>query len=598
MMDAAWHSITFGQSTDLNFDTGILPEKRGLSEVRTIDDGIEIESRGGKLQPAHDGLSFYYCCIPATADFTLTADLTLLQLGPENGAAANGQEGCGIMLRDILGPARQNSLRPGFEEYPASSNFVMLRFAPSDRKANCPIDLCAAFRDGVVHPGGNPGIHYHSTLLENAVGTPLSDDPANRYRTRLHCSLMRSGEKLSYAYATEDPTDEKPSPLSSGDFPLSSDILQVLDQKTIYAGFFAARNACMKVEHIKLEIDARTSEPASESASEKRADTDRDLYASPSGSEEGGGTAESPLSLSSALRMLRPGQTVFLLPGIYQPMALTKEMSGLPGRSKKVRCLGAAVLRPDHEHHALITLDSDYWDFSGLELDGQGMEGVSGWMIHGHHNQISDCSVHHTCPAGRDAGFCITTLRPDRTEWPSFNCLIDCRSYENHDLTRQNADGFACRSGAGEGNQFIRCIAHHNCDDGFDLYTNISRGPGGAVRLEHCIAYANEANGFKLGGEGQECAHQVTNCLAFSNGLHGFSDNFNPGALHIENNIAYDNTRSNFLFRPSPYKLDAHQKPSSDCILKGNLSFRTADIVAEEQHDYVCAAVNEGNHFL
>jgi len=32
-----WHSITFGQSTDINFATNVLPEKIGMNETRLAD---------------------------------------------------------------------------------------------------------------------------------------------------------------------------------------------------------------------------------------------------------------------------------------------------------------------------------------------------------------------------------------------------------------------------------------------------------------------------------------------------------------------------------------------------------------------------------
>jgi hypothetical protein len=45
----------------------------------------------------------------------------------------------------------------------------------------------------------------------------------------------------------------------------------------------------------------------------------------------------------------------------------------------------------------------------------------------------------------------------------------------------------------------------------------------------------------------------VKNSLAFQNNMDGFTDNFNPGSLVLENNVSIDNKRFNFLFRKSPY---------------------------------------------
>src|SRR4051794_38977611 len=60
-----WQSVTFGQSTDLNFAANVLPGKIGTNYAApknpgTIDGEITVESRGGKLAPGHDGLTFYY----------------------------------------------------------------------------------------------------------------------------------------------------------------------------------------------------------------------------------------------------------------------------------------------------------------------------------------------------------------------------------------------------------------------------------------------------------------------------------------------------------------------------------------------------------
>ena len=66
-----WHAIAFGQSTDVNFSSNVLPEKVGVNNV-TIDGkklaiadsadlskSITIESRGGKIANSHDGLTFF-----------------------------------------------------------------------------------------------------------------------------------------------------------------------------------------------------------------------------------------------------------------------------------------------------------------------------------------------------------------------------------------------------------------------------------------------------------------------------------------------------------------------------------------------------------
>lgn len=132
-----WHSIAFGQSTDVNFSSNVLPEKIGVNDVTingkklTVDDKadlsapITIESRGGKIANTHDGLTFFYTTLPANVNFTLQATVTVDQFGPENGAKPAAQEGAGILVRDIIGAPRQNPLKEGYGGFPAASNMVM-----------------------------------------------------------------------------------------------------------------------------------------------------------------------------------------------------------------------------------------------------------------------------------------------------------------------------------------------------------------------------------------------------------------------------------------------------------------------------------------
>jgi hypothetical protein len=130
---------------------------------------------------------------------------------------------------------------------------------------------------------------------------------------------------------------------------------------------------------------------------------------------------------------------------------------------------------------------------------------------------------------------------------------VNSESYGNEDPGKINADGFAVKMRVGEGNRLEGCYSHDNIDDGFDLFNKIEDGANGVVVIENSIARNNTSNGFKLGGEGQPVAHEIRNSIAIGNHLDGFTDNFNPGKLVVVNNVAVDNQRFNYLFRPSPY---------------------------------------------
>lgn len=133
-----------------------------------------------------------------------------------------------------------------------------------------------------------------------------------------------------------------------------------------------------------------------------------------------------------------------------------------------------------------------------------------------------------------------------------------------------NADGFAVKMRVGEGNRLVACFSHDNIDDGYDLFNKIEDGPNGVVTIENSVALRNVNNGFKLGGEGIPVAHRISDSVAIENGMDGFTDNFNPGALWVKNNIAVDNKRFNFIFRPGPYT-----QPEKQGNFENNISLRS-----------------------
>ena len=86
-------------------------------------------------------------------------------------------------------------------------------------------------------------------------------------------------------------------------------------------------------------------------------------------------------------------------------------------------------------------------------------------------------------------------------------------------------------------------------------------------------------------------AHIVKNNLAFRNNMDGFTDNFNPGSLTLENNVAIDNVRFNYLFRKSPYEAAGKQGSFIN-----NQSYRFS--VASQYSDVVNGETLRGNRFI
>lgn len=651
-----WKAIAFGQSTDLNFSSNVLPEKIGVNDV-TIDGKkltpqdtadltkpVTLESRGGKIANSHDGLTFFYTELPTSDNFELQATVRVEQFGPENGAKPAAQEGAGLLVRDVIGVPRQQPLKEGYEEFPAASNLVMNAIMTQDKKDNVRVKMQAITREGISQPWGNAGAGIKKQSYKEEID--LSQTPEFRLK------LQRTNDGFITAW----------SPVGSDAWVSQSvpraDLISVQKSDHYYVGFFASRNAKITVSDASLTTSAAdtvTSKPwqvknlpvvvqlnsAAKSTSEKyrvqaRANSDgvfsvrqnevvigndkavkagemyslpttltetnafnlsftpaqgdtvhqqftvekvdgftaQTLYAAPDGTADGQGTIASPLDLASAINLLAPGGTLILKAGEYPRSEIPLAASGHAEQRKTLQAEGKAVI------HGLL-VDASYWNIKGVDITEKSLR------IQGSHNLIENVTAYRNDDTG------IQISSPDnvgRPLWASDNRVINSESYANVDPGKINADGFAVKMRVGEGNRLENCYSHDNIDDGFDLFNKIEDGANGVVVIENSIARNNTSNGFKLGGEGQPVAHEVRNSKAEGNQLDGFTDNFNPGKLVVTNNVAVDNQRFNFIFRPSPYG-DA----STQGIFSGNKSVRTKP---GRYDDAVVGNIDETNYFI
>lgn len=651
-----WKAIAFGQSTDLNFSSNVLPEKIGVNDV-TIDGKklrpqdsadltkpVTLESRGGKIANSHDGLTFFYTELPTSDNFELQATVRVEQFGPENGAKPAAQEGAGLLVRDVIGVPRQQPLREGYEEFPAASNQVMNAIMTQDKKDNVRVKMQAITREGISQPWGNSGAGIKKQSYKEEID--LSQTPEFRLK------LQRTNDGFITAW----------SPVGSDAWVSQSvpraNLISVQKRDHYYVGFFASRNAKITVSDASLTTSAAetvTSKPwqakalpvvvqlnsAAKSTSEKyhvqaRANSDgvfsvrqnevvigndkavkagemyslpttltetnafnlsftpaqgdtvhqqftvekvdgftaTTLYAAPDGTANGQGTIASPLDLASAINLLAPGGTLILKAGEYPRSDIPLAASGHAEQRKTLQAEGKAVI------HGLL-VDASYWNIKGVDITDKSLR------IQGSHNLIENVTAYRNDDTG------IQISSPDnvgRPLWASDNRVINSESYANVDPGKINADGFAVKMRVGEGNRLENCYSHDNIDDGFDLFNKIEDGANGVVVIENSIARNNTSNGFKLGGEGQPVAHEVRNSKAEGNQLDGFTDNFNPGKLVVTNNLAVDNQRFNFIFRPSPYG-DA----STQGIFSGNKSVRTKP---GRYDDAVVGNIDETNYFI
>jgi hypothetical protein len=197
-----------------------------------------------------------------------------------------------------------------------------------------------------------------------------------------------------------------------------------------------------------------------------------------------------------------------------------------------------------------MVLAGDYWTIEGIDIHNT-QENIKGLQVAGNNNIVKNVRTYNC----GDTGLQISGSSAEPPEkWPRDNLILSCVSHDNSDPAANNADGFAAKLTVGDGNVFRGCVAYHNIDDGWDLYSKIDTGPIGAVLIENCAAYANgslsdgsgngDGNGFKLGGDGIAVPHLLRNSIAWANGASGITSNSNP-AVTIESCTSYGNRGAN-----------------------------------------------------
>jgi hypothetical protein len=307
-----------------------------------------------------------------------------------------------------------------------------------------------------------------------------------------------------------------------------------------------------------------------------------DLFVATNGTDSNPGTIEQPTTLSSAITRIAVGGTIFMRGGTYNYSATVTIARGNDGTSSQTKKIFAysnetPVLNFSAQAFASnnrgVQLFAHFWHLRGLEVTGAGDNGI---FIGGNNNTIERCVTHHNRDSGLQLSRYASTAA--ESEWPANNLILNCTSYDNYDPDNgEDADGFACKLTTGPGNVFRGCIAHHNIDDGWDLYTKGDTGAIGAVTIENCVSYNNgtlstggtttdsDGNGFKLGGEDIAVNHIVRRSIAFGNKKHGFTYNRNPGTITVTNNTSWGNAESNLKFDDGSH------------IFTNNLSLQSGD---------------------
>jgi RNA polymerase sigma factor (sigma-70 family) len=276
-----------------------------------------------------------------------------------------------------------------------------------------------------------------------------------------------------------------------------------------------------------------------------------DVYVAPDGSDANDGSRARPYAtLSKAVEVVVPGQTIALRGGTYRPTEpVVIETSGDPERRITLSsyrderpAIDASQLPADHW---LVTHRGSYWTVQGLEIMNSRSHAYV--CVSCRENVFQRLSIHDNVRSG-------LTLRDPGT---TGNQVLDSDFFNNYDPADRGRSGvgLAVKFGSGTGNLVRGCRAFHNADNGFDVghFT-------GSVRLEYNWAYGNgvnrwdaagwqaNADGFHLGGgdPAPAAAHVLRHNAAWDNVSHGFADGGNPGGLELTNNTAFRNGGDGF----------------------------------------------------
>lgn len=208
-----WRGTVFGNvggEGSINKDNFTLEEAEngGLHIRAGVFTSNEAGKGVGKISSSNEGIAMYYQAIPANKNFTLTADVKINKLVPNN------QVSFGLMVRDDI-----------YLDLPADETL-------GDYVAAGPLNLASsvqnnsfARKNGVLIKGGNCTKTY-------GVGDTVT------------IKIRKSKDGYTCTYGENEP-------VSAGfDFNLTA-----IDSEFVYAGMFSSRNADVTFHNIQLTID-------------------------------------------------------------------------------------------------------------------------------------------------------------------------------------------------------------------------------------------------------------------------------------------------------------------------------------------------------
>lgn len=171
------------------------------------NDSSAASARVGKISANTDGIAMYYQAIPADRNFTLSADVTIYHLDPNN------QASFGLMVRDDIYLDTVTSDTLG--DYVAAGPLML----GSDEPWNC-----FARKNGQLTRGGTATKIYKPGEI-------------------VHVEIRKTSDGYTCTFGDNPP-------ISAGfDFPLTT-----IDSEYVYAGMFVARSADVTFWNIHLEL--------------------------------------------------------------------------------------------------------------------------------------------------------------------------------------------------------------------------------------------------------------------------------------------------------------------------------------------------------
>ena len=171
------------------------------------NDSSAAEARVGKISATTDGIAMYYQAIPSDRNFTLSADVTIYRLDPNN------QASFGLMVRDDIYLDTVTSDTLG--DYVAAGPLMLGSDAPWN---------CFARKSGVLTQGGDTSRIYRPGEI-------------------VHIEIRKTSDGYTCTFGDNPP-------VSAGfDFPLTA-----IDSEYVYAGMFVARSADVTFWNVNLEL--------------------------------------------------------------------------------------------------------------------------------------------------------------------------------------------------------------------------------------------------------------------------------------------------------------------------------------------------------